>query len=98
MTALNVVVETGPLGNIVGQVVVTRAYGEHPSDHPEGPAQNRHVRIWSEEPCARNLQAPDYENTGERLSQSHGDVRVTLVVAQLDIEARFVLLDQVVLE
>ncbi len=94
----DVVVEAGPVGCLPRQIVVTGAHGVELLDGPQSTAHRAHVGVRSEVPGAIPLEPTRDEHSRERLLDGHLHVRVGLVVAQPDVEAGDVLLDQVVLE
>ena len=94
----DVVVETGALRHLLRHVVVARAHGEDPLDHVERAPHRADVGVRAEVAAAVVHQPPRDVHARERLVDRDLDVRIRLVVAQRDVEARPVLLDEIRLE
>src|SRR5439155_395088 len=96
--ALDVVVETGAVGVVVRQAVVTRSHREDAADDLQGLPQRADIGVGTEVAGARKAHAAHYKYPRERLAHGDRDARIALVIREPDVEARLVLLDQVVLE
>ena len=94
----DVVVEAGPVGHLLRHVVVARPDGEEPLHHVERAPHGADVGVRPEVARAVVLQPARHPDARKRLLHRDLDVRIRLVVAQRDVEARLVLLDQVGLE
>src|SRR5262249_50039094 len=94
--ALDVILQTGP------QVVTRKVHfaGRHQKaavDQINDAVRQVAGKIWAIVIAAVLAQAPRYVNPGKALAQGELDVRISLVVAQKNVEAGLLLLDQVVL-
>ena len=91
-------IETGAVGRVFRQVPGARPHRENPADDLQGLSQRGDVGVWAEVPSAWNRDPPDDQHARERLGERHGNLRITLIIAQPNVELRLVLLDQRVLE
>ena len=96
--SLDMVVQARAFHGIPGEVVVARPDGEDPSNDPQRAAQDTDVRVGAKESGAGYIDTTDDQDARERLPNCNGDARVTLVIAEADIERWPVFLDEVVLE
>ena len=83
---------------VVRQGVVARAHREETPDDRQRLPQGADVGVRPEVAGAGEVDPAHHEDPGKRLTERDGDARVALVVREPDVEARFVLLDQIVLE
>jgi hypothetical protein len=77
---------------------VAGAHGEDAPDDPQRLAQRGDIGVGPEEAGAGQRHPAHHQHPRKRLCQRHGDARIALVVGEPDVEARLVLLDEVVLE
>ena len=96
--ALDVVVETRPVRGLARQIPVAGAHREDAADDLQGLPQRGHVGVRPEVTGTGNRDPTGDEHARERLGQRHRDAGVALVVGEPDVEARLMLLDEVVLE
>ncbi len=85
-------------GAVCFPTLIAHARREAAVDDAQRATQHAHVRVRPEEARPREVESPGNEHTGERLTQRDGDAGIALVVPPHHVEARAVLLDQVVLE
>src|SRR5207253_8010796 len=95
---LDVVVETRPLRHLRRHVVVAAAYREDVFHHVERASHRAHIGIGTEVTGAVVLHASRYEYSRKRLLNRDFDVGIRLVIAQRDVEARMVFLDEICFE
>ena len=89
---------TTDLGRPLEDAVAARAHREHPQQQVDGLADRPGVAVGAEVAGALALGAAPDHDAGELLADRHGQPRVGLVVAVLDVEARVELLDPAVLQ
>ena len=98
LAARDMKVETGPVGGVVGQIPGAGSHGEDPADDFQRLPQRCDVGVRPEIARAGDGDAPDHQHARKRLGQRDRDLRITLIVAQPDVELRLVFLDERVFE
>jgi hypothetical protein len=95
---LDMEIQAGPVRRVLRQMPGAGPHREDPPDNLQRLAKRRHVGIGAEIAGAGNRDPPHHQHARERLGERHGDLRITLVVTQPNIEFRLVFLDQRILQ
>jgi hypothetical protein len=95
LAALDEVVEARTLGHLARHVVIARAHREDPLHNIQRAPHRADVGIRPEIPRAVVLKLAGHVDARERLLNSDLYVRIRLVIAKSDVEARPVFLDEI---
>ncbi len=98
LAAAYVVIQAGSFPAFARDVVGAAAHRVQAADDGQGLPELAHVSEGTEVAGAGDVAPPGHQHTGKRLTQCDGYRGIALVVLQHRVEARPVLLDEVVLE